>query len=104
MGVDFIDVRYFPSEQISTASRRPNLLERVERGGYASAVTLFALMGSATAFAQQSDRPNVVFILADNVGYGDLGSYGGGELRGAHAALIPRAAFGPRGTPVTRGP
>jgi arylsulfatase len=24
-----------------------------------------------------------VFILADNVGYGDLGSYGGGELRGA---------------------
>ena len=27
--------------------------------------------------------PNVVFILADNVGYGDLGCYGGGELRGA---------------------
>jgi arylsulfatase A-like enzyme len=51
---------------------------------YASAVTLIALMGSATAFAQQSNQPNVVFILADNVGYGDLGSYGGGgELRGA---------------------
>jgi len=27
-------------------------------------------------------RPNVVFILADNVGYGDMGPYGGGELRG----------------------
>jgi arylsulfatase A-like enzyme len=40
-------------------------------------------MGSATAFAQQSNKPNVVLILADNVGYGDLGSYGGGELRGA---------------------
>src|SRR3954464_13384531 len=50
---------------------------------YASAVTLLAFMGSATAFAQQGDRPNVVFILADNVGYGDLGCYGGGELRGA---------------------
>ena len=50
---------------------------------YASAVTLLALMGSTTALAQQSDRPNVVVILADNVGYGDLGSYGGGELRGA---------------------
>jgi arylsulfatase len=49
----------------------------------ASAVTVLALMGSATAFAQQSNKPNVVFILADNVGYGDLGSYGGGELRGA---------------------
>ena len=50
---------------------------------YVSAVTLLALMSSVTAFAQQSDRPNVVFILADNVGYGDLGCYGGGELRGA---------------------
>jgi arylsulfatase len=27
-------------------------------------------------------KPNVVFILADNVGYGDMGPYGGGELRG----------------------
>ena len=43
-----------------------------------------ALVGATTvlpAVAQQ--KPNVVFILADNVGYGDLGSYGGGELRGA---------------------
>jgi arylsulfatase len=29
------------------------------------------------------NKPNVIFILADNVGYGDLGPYGGGELRGA---------------------
>ena len=28
------------------------------------------------------NKPNVIFILADNVGYGDLGPYGGGELRG----------------------
>jgi arylsulfatase A-like enzyme len=27
-------------------------------------------------------KPNVVMILADNVGYGDMGPYGGGELRG----------------------
>jgi arylsulfatase len=26
----------------------------------------------------QEKKPNVVFILADNVGYGDLGPYGGG--------------------------
>src|SRR3954454_11440888 len=49
----------------------------------ASGVTLLAFMGWSTAFAQQSSKPNVVFILAENVGYGDLGSYGGGELRGA---------------------
>jgi arylsulfatase len=48
-----------------------------------SGLTFVALMGSASAFAQQSSKPNVVFILADNIGYGDLGSYGGGELRGA---------------------
>ena len=28
-------------------------------------------------------KPNVVLMLADNVGYGDLGCYGGGEIRGA---------------------
>jgi hypothetical protein len=31
----------------------------------------------------QTKKPNVAFVLADNVGYGDLGPYGGGgELRG----------------------
>src|SRR6184192_2472214 len=59
---------------------------------FASGVTLLALMGSATAFAQQSNKPNVVFILADNVGYGDLGSYGGGELRGAPTPRIDQLA------------
>jgi arylsulfatase A-like enzyme len=34
----------------------------------------------------------VVFILADNVGYGDLGSYGGGELRGAPTPRLDQLA------------
>ena len=38
---------------------------------------------SQTTSESKPKKPNVVFILADNVGYGDLGSYGGGELRGA---------------------
>jgi len=43
--------------------------------------------------AQAADKkPNVVFILADNVGYGDLGAYGGGELRGAPTPRIDELA------------
>ena len=39
-----------------------------------------------------SAKPNVVFILGDNVGYGDLGSYGGGELRGAPTPRLDELA------------
>ena len=50
-----------------------------------------AIMATAQAGAQQP-QPNVVFILADNVGYGDLGPYGGGELRGAPTPRIDQLA------------
>ena len=55
-----------------------------------------ALVAAATfavlpAMAQQN-KPNVVFILLDNVGYGDLGPYGGGELRGAPTPRIDQLA------------
>jgi hypothetical protein len=40
-----------------------------------------------------ADRnPNIVLILADNVGYGELGVYGGGILRGAPTPRIDRLA------------
>ena len=48
-------------------------------------------MTIATATAQQS-KPNILFILADNIGYGDIGIYGGGELRGAPTPRIDRLA------------
>ena len=57
---------------------------------FSAGVTLLAMMSSASALAQQANKPNVVFILADNVGYGDLGSYGGGELRGAPTPRLDR--------------
>jgi arylsulfatase A-like enzyme len=58
---------------------------------------LLALVAAVTvagtpAGAQQTQKPNVVFILADNVGYGDLGAYGGGELRGAPTPTIDQLA------------
>ena len=33
-------------------------------------------------------KPNIVLILADNLGWGELGCYGGGELRGAKTPRI----------------
>jgi arylsulfatase A-like enzyme len=37
-------------------------------------------------------RPNMVFILADNLGWGELGCYGGGVLRGAPTPHIDALA------------
>jgi arylsulfatase len=37
-------------------------------------------------------KPNIVFMLADNLGYGELGCYGGGILRGAATPRLDRLA------------
>ena len=42
--------------------------------------------------APPDQKPNILFILADNVGYGDIGAYGGGELRGAPTPRIDQLA------------
>jgi arylsulfatase A-like enzyme len=51
-----------------------------------------ALTAAAPAFAQRQAKPNILFILADNTGYGDIGAYGGGELRGAQTPRIDQLA------------
>jgi hypothetical protein len=57
-----------------------------------TAVT-FALAVAGTGALAQGSKPNVVFILADNVGYGDVGSHGGGELRGAPTPRLDELAW-----------
>ena len=49
---------------------------------------LIGVMGSANA----QDRPNVVLMLSDNVGYGDIGAYGAGEVRGMPTPRIDSIA------------
>jgi arylsulfatase A-like enzyme len=51
---------------------------------------VFLLFSSPAAFAQ--DKPNIVLILMDNFGYGEIGVYGGGVLRGAPTPNIDSIA------------
>jgi arylsulfatase A-like enzyme len=55
------------------------------------ALVTAACVAASPAMAQEK-KPNVVFVLIDNVGYGDLGPYGGGELRGAPTPRIDQMA------------
>ena len=45
----------------------------------------------ATSLAQ-SEQPNVVVIMVNNHGWGELGCYGGGILRGAETPRLDRLA------------
>ncbi len=44
------------------------------------------------AETREGKRPNIVLILADNLGWGELGCYGGGALRGAPTPRIDALA------------
>jgi arylsulfatase len=50
----------------------------------------FGFLGGRTALA--AETPSIVLMLADNLGYGELGCYGGGILRGAPTPRIDRLA------------
>jgi arylsulfatase len=47
---------------------------------------------SGAPAAQAAGRPNIVFILMDNLGYGEVGCYGGGPIRGAPTPRIDKLA------------
>jgi arylsulfatase A-like enzyme len=44
-------------------------------------VVSFLLGQAGTVHAQSQDRPNVVLIITDDVGYGDIGSYGASDIK-----------------------
>lgn len=62
----------------------------------ASAASASLLPGAAGASAQSAQtgrrKPNILFILMDNLGYGEPGVYGGGMLRGAPTPRIDALA------------
>jgi len=50
--------------------------------------TLLLMQGAAFA----ADKPNILFIVSDDTGYGDLGPYGGGPGRGMPTPSLDRLA------------
>ena len=63
----------------------------------AIALVAVTLLNSVALFDQnttgEAKKPNIVFILMDNLGYGELGCYGGGILRGAPTPRIDKLAI-----------
>jgi len=62
----------------------------------AIALVAMTLLNSVALFGQnttgEAKKPNIVFILMDNLGYGEVGCYGGGILRGAATPRIDKLA------------
>ena len=50
------------------------------------------LLIALTCSVNAQDNPNVVIMLGDNVGYGDIGAYGAGEVRGMPTPRIDSIA------------
>ena len=65
---------------------------RQMRGALTAGLLLMAQPLLVTTALAQQQKPNILFILADNIGYGDIGVYGGGELRGAPTPRIDQLA------------
>src|ERR1700682_5178690 len=65
---------------------------------YCGAVLLILMLSGAECLRVNAQAPssgsqsNIVFILTDNLGYGELGVYGGGILRGAPTPRLDKLA------------
>ncbi|UCE87606.1 MAG: arylsulfatase [Deltaproteobacteria bacterium] len=73
----------------SDARRARTIAARRNRGVRICAAALACAFAAHAADAQP---PNVVLMLSDNLGYGEIGAYGGGALRGAPTPRLDRLA------------
>ena len=58
----------------------------------AAGLLVAAVLGAMPTASLAQPKPNILFIVSDDTGYGDLGPYGGGEGRGMPTPAIGRMA------------
>lgn len=51
-----------------------------------------SLQKKLSGLVRKKGKPNIVFILSDDIGWGELGSYGGGKLRGTPTPHLDQLA------------
>ena len=58
-------------------------------------ILVLVILSIATCFTAPSfaDKPNIIFILADDLGYGDLGCYGATKLKTPNIDKLRAEAF-----------
>ena len=59
---------------------------------YFACIALLIFSSVASPSWAQDAKPNVVIMMTDNLGWGELGVYGGGALRGAPTPRLDRLA------------
>lgn len=59
----------------------------------AAAAGLLSIAGRPTAFGAETQRPNFVFILADDVSWDDLGCYGNAKIKTPHLDGIAKQSL-----------
>src|SRR6266480_7140971 len=60
--------------------------------GCAALLAVAPFMGTSDRAHAQAQKPNIILIVSDDFGYGDAGSYGGGENRGMPTPNLDRLA------------
>ena len=61
-------------------------------GAAPAVLGMLSAAGTPSTAQAQEAKPNILFILADNLGYGELGIYGGGATRGAPTPRVDKLA------------
>jgi arylsulfatase len=64
----------------------PKLIRRIP-------ARLLAVLVFMPITAAAADKPNIVLVVMDNFGWGEIGAYGGGMMRGAPTPDIRRHLY-----------